>query len=214
MSSPIRLVLADDHAIVRDGLRTLIASAGDVEVIGEADNGHDAARLAGELQPDVVLIDISMPGGGPDAAERIAQAAPDTRVLVLTMHDDRAHLGRMLEAGAAGYVLKHAAPDELMRAIRAVCAGEAYVDPRLAGAILRPAAREARDVADVVLSAREEDVLRRIAWGESNKAIARELGISVRTVETYKSRFSEKLGLAARSDIVRYAVRKGWMGTP
>ena len=214
MSPPIRLVLADDHAIVRDGLRTLIANAGDVEVIGEADNGHDAARMAAELRPDVILIDISMPGGGADAAERIAQAAPDVRVLVLTMHDDRAHLSRMLEAGAAGYVLKHAAPEELMRAIRAVCAGEAYVDPRLAGTVLRSAARQPDQAAEVALSAREEDVLRRIAWGESNKAIARELGISVRTVETYKSRFSEKLGLAARSDIVRFAVRKGWMGSP
>ena len=213
MTTPIRLVLADDHAIVRDGLRTLIAGAGDVEVVGEADNGHDAARLAAELQPDVILIDISMPGGGADAAERIAQAAPDVRVLVLTMHDDRAHLTRMLEAGAAGYVLKHAAPDELMRAIRAVCAGEPYVDPRLAGAVLRPVARDARNLEDVPLSSREEDVLRRIAWGESNKAIARELGISVRTVETYKNRFSEKLGLSARSDIVRYAVKRGWMGS-
>ena len=214
MNPPIRLVLADDHAIVRDGLRTLIASAGDVEVVGEADNGADAERLAAELRPDVVVIDISMPGGGPEAAERIAQAAPDVRVLVLTMHDDRAHLRRMLEAGADGYVLKRATFDELMRAIRAVNAGEAYVDPHLAAAVLRPTTSDASDIADVTLSAREEDVLRRIAWGESNKAIARELGISVRTVETYKTRFSEKLGLAARSDIVRYAVRKGWMGAP
>ena len=211
MTPPIRVLIADDHAIVREGLRMLIATDPDVEVVGEADNGADAARLAASLRPDVAVIDISMPGGGPEAAERIAREAPDVRVLVLTMHDDRAHLTRMLEAGAAGYVLKRASHDELLRAIRAVGAGDAYVDPRLAGAALRRPTMEDAGEADVVLSAREEEVLRRMAWGESNKAIARDLGISVRTVETYKSRFSEKIGLRSRSEIVRYAVRQGWM---
>jgi DNA-binding NarL/FixJ family response regulator len=205
----IRVLLADDHAIVRDGLRMLIAGEPGVDLVAETDNGSDAVRLAAEVAPDVAVVDISMPGGGAEAVERIRAEAPGVRVLVLTMHEDRAHLTRMLEAGADGYVVKHASHDELLRAIRAVAAGESYVDAGLAGTVLRPA--RTQDSVDAALSAREMDVLRRVAWGESNKAIAHELGISVRTVETYKARSAEKLGLRSRSEIVRYAVRQGWL---
>ena len=208
----LRVVLADDHAIVRAGLRGLIEGVDGLEVVGEAESGEEAVRLAAELRPDVVVIDISMPGiGGMAATERIARETPGVRVLVLTMHADRGHLTRLLEAGASGYVLKRAEYDELVRAIRSVGAGESYVDPRLAGAVLRPSGGAGHERQDVPLSAREEEVLRRIAWGESNKAIAKRLGISTRTVETYKSRLSEKLGVRTRPEIVRYAVGQGWL---
>lgn len=212
---PLRVVLADDHAVVRAGLRALIDGVPGLDVVGEAETGEAAVRLAAELRPDVVVIDISMPGlGGTAATERIRRETPDVRVLVLTMHADRGHLTRLLEAGAAGYVLKRAEHDELVRAIRAVGAGEPYVDPRLAGAVLRSASGTHAEASAEApqLSAREEEVLRRIAWGESNKAIAKRLGISTRTVETYKSRLAEKLGLRTRPDIVRYAVGQGWLG--
>ena len=211
-SKALRIVLADDHAVVRAGLRALIEGVDGLGVVGEAESGEEAVRLAAELRPDVVVIDISMPGiGGMAATERIARETPDVRVLVLTMHADRGHLTRLLEAGASGYVLKRADYDELVRAIRSVGTGESYVDPRLAGAVLRPSGGTRQEKQDVPLSAREEEVLRRIAWGESNKAIAKRLGISTRTVETYKSRLSEKLGVRTRPDIVRYAVGQGWL---
>jgi len=158
-------------------------------------------------------MDLSMPGeGGASATERIAAQSPGVRVLVLTMHDDRGHLVRLLDAGASGYVLKRAAGDELLRAIRAVGAGESYVDPRLAASLLRRPGREHPSASvPQPLSAREEEVLRRIAWGESNKAIAAALDISTRTVETYKARIAEKLGLRTRPEIVRYALDQGWL---
>jgi DNA-binding NarL/FixJ family response regulator len=213
MRKQLRIVLADDHAIVRSGLRGLIEQEDDMLVVGEADSGEDAVRLAAELQPDVVVMDLSMPGaGGLAATERITDESPDVRVLVLTMHDDRGHLVRLLEAGAAGYILKAAAGDELLRAIRAVGADQSYVDPSLSAALLRrPRGRKATGTEPQELSAREEEVLRRIAWGESNKAIAAALEISTRTVETYKARIHEKLGLRSRPEIVRYALERGWL---
>ena len=168
-------------------------------------------QLATELEPDIVVLDLSMPGaGGTMAAEQIGRTT-SARVLVLTMHEDRAHVARLLEAGAAGYVLKRAASEDLVRAIRAVGAGESYVDPRIGGAMLRSAARRAGSTDQLPLSTREEEVLRRTAWGESNKLIAKELQISTRTVETYKARIAEKLGLRTRPEFVRYAVQQGWL---
>ncbi|HEX6588761.1 MAG TPA: response regulator transcription factor [Longimicrobiales bacterium] len=206
-SRPLRIVIADDHAIVRSGLAGLIASAGDMEVVGEARNGEETIRVVCAAQPDVVVMDVSMPGlDGATATERIRREAPAVRVLALTMHDDRAHLMRMLEAGATGYVIKRSPGDELLRAIRSVGAGESYVDSVLAGAVLRDETPHGE-----LLSAREEEVLRRTAWGESNKAIAAALGISIRTVETYKARITDKLDLRSRPEMVRYAVERGWM---
>jgi len=213
--SMVRILLADDHEVVRAGLRSLLDGSEGMQVVGEARNGAEAFRMACELQPDVAVLDVSMPEmGGPEAAEKLARECPAVRVLALTMHDDRAHLTRMLEAGAAGYVLKRAAADELVRAIRVVAAGGTYVDPTLAGRMLRTTtpARGTRDVpSPEALSGREEEVLRRIAWGQSNKQIAAELEISTKTVETYKARITDKLGLRSRTEMVRYALQQGWL---
>ncbi|HEY7768457.1 MAG TPA: response regulator transcription factor [Longimicrobium sp.] len=211
----VRILLADDHEMVRAGLRSLLDGSEGMEVVGEARNGAEAFRMACELKPDVAVLDVSMPDmGGPEAAEKLARECPAVRVLALTMHDDRAHLTRMLEAGAAGYVLKRAAADELVRAIRVVAAGGTYVDPTLAGRMLRTTSpsRGIRDApSPETLSGREEEVLRRIAWGQSNKQIAAELEISTKTVETYKARISDKLGLRSRTEMVRYALQQGWL---
>jgi DNA-binding NarL/FixJ family response regulator len=208
----LRIVLADDHEVVRTGLRALIDSSPGMSVVGEARDGAEAVARARELSPDVLVIDVSMPVlDGAGATERIARECPEVRVLALTMHEDRAHLTRLLQAGAAGYVLKRAAADELVRAIRTVAGGGTYVDPVLAGSLLRGARGPGPRSAPETLSEREEEVLRRIAWGESNKEIARQLGISVKTVETYKARVSEKLGLRSRTDMVRYALQQGWL---
>lgn len=212
--SALRVVLADDHEVVRTGLRALVDSAPGMRVVGEAGDGREAVARARELGPDVVVMDVSMPGmDGAEATERIARELPAVRVIALTAHDDRAHLTRLLQAGAAGYVLKRAAADELVRAIRTVGAGGTYVDPVLAGTVLRatalPFAGQPRS--HDALSDREEEVLRRVAWGASNKEIAATLGISTKTVETYKARVTEKLGLRGRTEMVRYAVQRGWL---
>ena len=207
-SHPLRVLIADDHAIVRSGLCGLIEASGDMAVVGEARTGEEAVRLAHASHPDVVVMDVSMPGmDGAEATERILEETPGVRILALTMHDDRGHLMRLLEAGAAGYVIKRTAGEELLRAIRSVARGESYVDSLLAGTLLR----ENGDGQAEPLSRREEDVLRRTAWGESNKAIAASLGISTRTVETYKARIAEKLNLRTRPEMVRYAVERGWL---
>lgn len=215
MSAGLRVVLADDHEVVRAGLRALVDATPGMAVVGEARDGDEACRRACELRPDVVVMDVSMPAlGGAEATERVLRECPGVRVLALTMHEDRGHLTRMLHAGAAGYVLKRAAADELVRAIRVVASGGTYVDPVLAGSVLRGAARAAGAApspASASLSEREEEVLRRIAWGESNKEVAAGLGLSVKTVETYRARIAEKLGLRSRTDMVRYALRQGWL---
>lgn len=215
MMETLRVVLADDHEMVRAGLRALVDGTAGMEVVGEARDGDEACRRACELLPHVVVMDVSMPGlDGAAATERVRRECPAVRVLVLTMHEDRGHLTRLLQAGAAGYVLKRGAAEELVRAIRTVAAGGTYVDPVLAGSVLRGVAR-ARGTGPAdggeALSEREEEVLRRIAWGGSNKEIAGALGISVKTVETYKARISDKLGLHSRTEMVRYAVRRGWL---
>lgn len=211
----IRVVLTDDHELVRTGLRALIDSSPDLEVVGEADNGHDAIARVQELQPDVVVMDLSMPGlDGASATERIVRECPNVRVIALTAHEDRAHLTRLLQAGASGYLLKRGAADEMVRAIRTVASGGTYVDPVLAGTLLRRSVQPFRappETPSEPLSEREEAVLRRVAWGESNKEIAASLGISTKTVETYRARIADKLGLRSRTDIVRFALQKGWL---
>jgi two-component system, NarL family, response regulator NreC len=209
----LRVLLADDHEVVRTGLRALVESSPDMTVVGEARDGLEAVSRTRELSPDVVVMDISMPGmGGAEATERITRDCPAARVIALTAHADRAHLTRLLQAGAAGYVLKRAAADELVRAIRMVGSGGSYVDPVLAGTLLRRRAKPATPlVPGDSLSEREEEVLRHIAWGESNKEIANRLGISTKTVETYRVRISEKLGIRSRTEMVRYALQQGWL---
>jgi DNA-binding NarL/FixJ family response regulator len=211
--SQLRIVLADDHEVVRAGLRALVDGTPGMRVVGEARDGGEACRVAGELHPDVLVMDVSMPVlDGAEATERVRRDHPDVRVLALTMHEDRGHLTRLLQAGASGYVLKRAAAAELVRAIEAVAAGGTYVDPLLAGSVLSGAARTRAGTAPAeALSDREEEVLRRIAWGASNKEIATQLGISTKTVETYKARIADKLGLRSRTEMVRYAVQQGWL---
>ena len=217
-SGTIRVVVADDHAIVRDGLRALIETQPDLVVVGEAADGQEAWRRACELVPDVLLLDLSMPGlGGAGAAERIAKDCPAVRIIALTMHEERGYVTRLLRTGVAGYVLKRTASAELVRAIRAVAAGGVYVDPSLAGALLtRPAARArapgAAPGAPVhELTAREAEVLKLVARGYSNKEIAGTLEVSVKTVETHKSNAMTKLGLGTRAALVRFAIGEGWL---
>lgn len=211
--STIRVVVADDHEVVRSGLRAFVDSAPGMKVVAEAANGQEAILCARELRPDVLVMDIAMPVlDGAAATERIAREFPGMKILALSAYDDRAQLVRLMNAGAAGYALKGAPGDELVRAIRTVASGGTYVDPLLAGKVLRSPRTIAKpiDVTDS-LSNREEEVLRRIAWGESNKEIAEQLGISTKTVETYKARITDKLGLRTRPEMVRYAVRRGWL---
>lgn len=212
----LRILIADDHAIVRDGLCVLINGQPDMEVVIQAGTGREAVRLAIEKKPDVAVLDVSMPDmAGPEAAEQIGEHCPSVRVLALTRHADQAYLRRLLQAGASGYVLKKSAADALITAIRVVAQGGTYIEPNLAGPLLQrtfsPAVTGRRAHQREVLSAREEEVLQGIAWGRSNKEIAASLSLSIKTVESYKSAAVEKLHLRTRSDIVRYAVARGWL---
>lgn len=218
MSDPITVVLADDHAVVREGLKALVNAQPDMRVVGEAADGESAWRAAKELVPDVLVIDLSMPVmGGADATARVRRDCPSVKVLALTVHEEQLYLTQLLRAGASGYVLKRAAPLELVRAVRSVASGGTYVDPSLTGTLVAgylDAERAAELPEHDALSDREREVLLRIARGFSNKEIAAELGLSVKTVETYKARMAEKLGLRTRVDIVRYAAQRGWLGDP
>jgi two-component system, NarL family, response regulator NreC len=211
----IRVLLADDHAIVREGLKALINAQPGLEVVGEAADGLTALALAAELDPDVAVVDMSMPGlNGAQVTSRLLQARPGRKVLALTVHEDRAYLRLLLDAGATGYVLKKAAAEELVRAIRAVAAGEMYLDRTMAGAARddnSPSQPVYHEPSEVELSEREAEVVQLIAQGYSNKEIAARLRLSVKTVETYKMRSMEKLGMRSRVDIVRYACRRGWL---
>lgn len=212
----LRILLADDHVIVRDGLALLIDGQPDMKVVAQVGTGREAVRLAIEKAPDVAVLDVSMPDmGGAEAAERIVEHCPHVRILALTRHADQSYLRRLLQAGAAGYVLKKSAADTLINAIRIVAQGGTYIEPGLAGPLLQRTfthpvgARKGH--AKEVLSAREEEVLQAIAWGKSNKEIAASLSLSIKTVESYKAAAIEKLRLRTRADIVRYAVARGWL---
>jgi DNA-binding NarL/FixJ family response regulator len=208
----LRVFLADDHPVLRSGLKGLIDAQPDMEVVGEAVDGAAAVRGVVDLQPDVVVMDLSMPGvGGAEATERIRDSSPMVKVLALTAHEDRGYLQLLLKAGASGYVLKRAAADDLVRAVRAVAAGETYIDPAVAGQLVvaRPAPGSTSPRAD--LSDREAEVLQLIAQGHPIKQIANQLDVSVRTVETYRARGMEKLGIKTRAELVRYAHQRGWL---
>jgi two-component system response regulator NreC len=214
-SGAIGVVLVDDHAVVRHGLRLMLAAEPDLEVLAEAATAADAVERAAELKPDVLLLDITMPGGGGiGALERLRKVSPGTRVLMLTMHDDPEYLRVALVSGAAGFILKNAASAELLSAIRTVHQGRTYVDPTLGGAALRGilAAAERAGAGDSPtdrLSPREIEVLRQLALGYTNKEIANRLALSVKSVETYRARVSEKLGLSGRAELFRYALENG-----
>lgn len=213
--STLRVVLADDHVVVRAGLRALIEGQPDLSVVGEASDGVEAVELAQSCQPDVVVMDLSMPRlNGVEATQQLHVCCPQVQVLVLSVHEDATYLRRVLEAGATGYVLKHAAPESLIGAIRQVAGGAVYLDPALGDLLVHTmiGGKDRADTPGSVLSEREEVVLRLIAEGYSNKEIAGQLDLSVKTVETYKARGMEKLGISSRVDLVRYAAARGWLG--
>lgn len=211
----LRIVLADDHAVVREGLKMLINVQPDLEVVGEAADGEAAFEEICCSNPDVVLLDISMPRvNGIELIPRLTRLGGNLRILALTANEDLAYLQQLLKLGAAGYLLKRSAADELIRAIRTVATGARYIDSSviegLVDNLLSPARIES-EPSSAVLSEREEKVLRLIAQGNANKEVAAKMGISMKTVETYKSRSMLKLGLRGRADIVRYAVSHDWL---
>jgi DNA-binding NarL/FixJ family response regulator len=215
----LRVFLADDHPLVLDGIKAFLSSDEGLELVGEARDGPNALRHAIELQPDVAVLDLSMPGmNGIEVAARLLKARPQCRVLILTVHEDAAYLRQLLDLGVAGYVLKRSATEELRRAIHAVAAGGIYLDPAIAGrAVGRPPARQHADGgvnATADLSPREIDVLRLTAVGHSNKSIANSLHIGVKSVDTYKARAMEKLGFRNRVEVIRFALSKGWLTDP
>lgn len=214
MSDKIRLLLADDHAVVRSGLRLLLEAQPDMAIIGEVENGADAIRRTAELGPDVVLMDIEMPGmNGIEATRRIRAESAKTAVLALTMYEDDQYFFEMLRAGASGYVPKRAAPDELVSAIRAVSRGEVFLYPSLAGRLVQDYLQrrdmEAQEPTVDELTPREQEVLTLIAQGLSNGEIGEELVISAKTVDRHRENIMRKLNLHNRVDLVKYALRKG-----
>jgi len=200
---------------MREGLKSLVNAQADMDVIGEADNGRATLQKVRELQPDVIILDISMPDlNGMQVTERLKRMCQKVTVLVLTAHDDSGYLRQLLEVGASGYVLKKAAAEALINAIRVVAAGGVYLDPSLAGKVVggylnnrRPGGKPfCNDLSD-----REKEVLRLVAWGYTNKEVAAYLRISVKTVETHKANIMQKLDLKSRVEMVQYALRHGWL---
>jgi two-component system, NarL family, response regulator NreC len=209
----IRVLVVDDHAVVRSGLKLLLAAEDDIEVVGDAGNAEQATLRSELLRPDVVLLDVVMPGrSGIDATPEILERSPETKVLVLSMQDDPRYVREAFAAGASGYVLKEAADSEVVHAVREVADGGRYVNPelgaRLAAADARARAEEEADP----LSDREREVLRLLALGHTNQEIAKQLYISVRTAESHRAHIMQKLRLASRAELVRYALAHDLMG--
>ncbi|MCT2535897.1 response regulator transcription factor [Aquibacillus koreensis] len=213
----IKILLVDDHAVVRMGLKVLLNAVENMEVVGEASEGNEGIKLANELKPDVVLMDLSMPHGkdGLTATTELKKQLPNISILILTMHDDEEYLFRAIQAGASGCVLKSAPHHELIEAIKSVCNGNAYLHPaatkRLMEQYLESVRQEGSDHYQL-LSDREVEVLTLIAKGYSNKEIAEQLIISVKTVETHKSNLMEKLQMRTRPELVAFALKKGLIG--
>jgi two-component system, NarL family, response regulator NreC len=211
----VQVLLADDHKIVREGLRLLIDSQPDMHVVGEAGNGKEVLVQARELKPEVIVMDLSMPElNGLQATLALKAERPAIKVVALTVHEDESYLLQLCKAGAAGYVLKRSAADELIQAIRTVAGGGLYFDASvaskaLAGQVTDIAARTDPHLGE--LSPREKEVLTLVAWGRSNKEIALQLALSIKTVETYRVRIGEKLGCRSRTEMVQYALRQGWL---
>lgn len=209
----IRVVIADDHAILRDGVRALLQLADDIEVVGEAADGAEAIEACRRLRPDLVLMDIAMPGlGGLEATLQIRKELPDVKVLVLSQYEDREYVRRFLKLGVAGYVLKKTAGAELVTAVRAAARGGLVLDPDVAREAMRereePVADSAADPYDT-LTDREKQVLKLVAEGKSNKEVAELLDISVKTAMSHRGRIMEKLDLHSRTDLIRFALRRG-----
>jgi len=216
MINNLRILIAEDHETVREGLKLIVERQDDMEVCGEAGDGRRAIELAGELQPDIVLMDISMPElNGLLAAAKLKRIQPDIKILTLTRHTDTAYLNELLQAGVSGYVLKQSAPTELIRAIRAVAAGGNYLDPAITGKVFENYSERRNklrgETSGESLTARESEVFRHIALGYSNQEIADQMSISVKTVEAHKANCLKKLDMKSRKDIIRYAILQGWM---
>jgi len=209
----LRILLADDHKMVREGLRLLIDSQPDMRIVGEAANGREVLLQARELKPDVVVMDLSMPElNGLQATERLKAESPEIKVVAITANEDESYLRQLCKVGAAGYVLKRSAGDELVKAIGLVSKGGVYFEAALASkALARQMTGGKNETGAVELSEREKEVLVMLAWGYSNKEIAGQLSLSVKTVETYKVRIGEKLGLRSRTEMVQHALRQGWL---
>ena len=211
----LRIILAEDHETIRDGLKLLVNSRSDMEVVGEADNGRTALQLAEEFSPDVVVIDISMPElNGLQATKKLKDKSPQVKVLILTRHSEPGYLQELLQAGASGYVLKQSKSEELIRAILTVAAGQTYLDPAITEKVvtqLRESGQVTRKAPNANLTAREADVLRLIALGYVNKEVAARLNLSIKTVEAHKSNAMNKMGMKSRVDIVRYAILQDWL---
>ena len=216
-SAKIRILLADDHAVLRAGLRALLNAEPDMEVVGEAANGREAVERAEELRPDVIVMDLSMPAmGGLEATKQIREKGLHARVLVLTVHAEQQYLLPVLQSGGAGYVLKQAADTELIQAIRTVHRGEAFLYPTAASMLLDDYRRRVSATEDQFdgLSEREREVLKFTAEGFSSQEIADRLVISAKTVDTYRQRIMDKLNIHHRSELIRYALRKGLLTAP
>ena len=205
----IKILLADDHTIVRTGLKLILSSQPDLEVVGEAANGREAVELAATLKPDMILLDVAMPElNGIEATRRMVEANPRVRILVLSMHKEAVYVREILKAGARGYLLKDVIDTELVSAIRSVARGDGYVSPSVSGALLNDYRKNVTDPADL-LSPREREVLGLIGEGKTNKEVANKLNLSVYTVDSHRSKIMEKLNLHSTGELVRFAVKHG-----
>jgi len=212
----IRLLLVDDHAMVREGIRNLLELQADMTVVGEAATGREAIEKARALKPAVVVLDVSLPDlEGRRVAREVRAVAPSARIVVLTAHEDEDSMLHLCQAGVSGYVLKHSSTAELIEAIRTAAMGKVHFDANLAGKVIaHQLGHKSTRNQPLELSEREVEVVRLVAWGHSNKEIGSVLGISVKTVETYKARIAEKQHLLTRNDMVRFAMSHGWMNPP
>jgi two-component system, NarL family, response regulator NreC len=205
----IRILLADDHAVVRQGFRMILNAHSDLEIVGEAGNGREAVELAAALKPDVVVMDVTMPElNGIEATRRLTADNPHIRVVALSMHKDSVYVREILRAGARGYLLKESVADDLVAAVRAVAAGEGYLSPAISNAVLDDYRKHVTNPIDL-LSSREREVLQMLAEGKTNKEIAVTLNLSVYTVDAHRGRIMEKLNVHSINELVRFAVRNG-----
>jgi two-component system, NarL family, response regulator NreC len=205
----IRILLADDHAVVRAGFKMILSAQADMEIVGEAGNGREAVESAEELKPDIVVMDVAMPElNGIEATRRLAASLPHTRVVALSMHKDSVYVREILRAGARGYLLKDSPAGDLVSAVRAVASGQSYLSPGVSNAVLDDYRRHVTNPIDL-LTTREREVLQMIAEGKTNKEIAGVLNLSVYTVDAHRGRIMEKLNLHSINELVRFAVRNG-----
>ena len=212
----LRILIAEDHETVREGLKMIVESQDDMEVIAEAGDGREAIRLAEELKPDIVLMDISMPVlNGLTASAKLNRIMPEIKILTLTRHTDETYLQELLQAGVSGFVLKQSAATEMLRAIRAVAKGDKYLDPAITGKVFdnytESRGKLRGEIRGIKLTGRESETLRLVALGYSNKEIADQFDLSVKTIESHKANAQKKLDISSRKEIISYAILQGWM---